>query len=561
VVKGGKVTDNQPKRANEPLQKGDWIGERYRILDLIGQGGMSYVYLAEDTRLSGKLWAIKASIRYSADPRGFAAEASMLAGLNHPFLPKIADFYPPDERGISFLVMDYVKGETLQHRYEQGRLTQRQLIGYALQLCDLFDYLHGLTPKPVIYRDLKPGNLMIDEQDNVRLIDFGIARKHSSGEGSDTVLLGTVGFAAPEQFGNGPSDARTDLYGLGAMMYYLLHEGTYYAGEAPSLTRCPQRLGQIITRLLQPDPDERYQSAKALKLELESFLTEALSAEAPSPRPMVHGLRNEPLALSKQLFVVGSLYPGAGSSFVSLALCQTLQAFDISHALVEFPGNAPELFHLLFGDKIAPANLLYLQDLLSDYPGSGKPWVSNGTEWVPLDPEREQPDWAGEHGLRLLQAIKRSVVIVDISSCWQHPGAVQLLEQADGILGVFGSHPGKLSGPGCLANAALLREWSHKGKTVYGIANGDCSFPGRREWLSYLSLDVAAIVPAIAAELVACSQWKGRPDLIDEDSKQNLQQALLPLITKLLPQARKKRTNRILSLWKSGRAEKDNPVL
>lgn len=522
---------------------------------------MSFVYLAEDTRLSGKLWAIKASIRYSADPRGFAAEAGMLAGLNHPFLPKIADFYPPDEQGVSFLVMDYVKGETLQRRYEQGRLTQRQLIGYALQLCDLFDYLHGLTPKPVIYRDLKPGNLMIDEQDNVRLIDFGIARKHEGGEESDTVLLGTVGFAAPEQFGNGPSDARTDLYGLGAMLYYLLHEGTYYAGEAPSLTQCPPRLGRIIAKLLQPDPADRYQSAKALKHELESFLAEAVSLEASSPHSLGYGTGTEALALGKQLIVIGSLYPGAGSSFVGLALCQTLQSLGIGHALIEFPGNAPELFHLLFGDKHAPANMLYLQDLLGDAPGNGKPWVSSGTQWVPLDPQREAPDWAGEHGLRLLQAIKRPVVIVDISSRWQHPGAVQLLEQADAILGVFGSHPGKLSGDGCQANAASLREWGRKGKNVYGIANGDSSFPGRREWLRYLALDVAAAVPAIAAERVACSQWKGRPDLIDEDSRRELQQALLPLATKLLPQVGKKRTNRIFSFWKSGRAEKDKPVL
>ncbi|MBC8079220.1 MAG: serine/threonine protein kinase [Gorillibacterium sp.] len=538
ALKGGAVTIIETKREIESLQMGDWVGERYRILSRIGRGGMSVVYLAEDTRLPGKQWAIKASERYSCDPRGFEEEARMLAGLDHPFLPKVADFYPPNQQGTSYLVMDFVKGETLQHKFEQDRLSMRQLLAYTLQLCDLFDYLHGIRPQPVIYRDLKPGNIMIDEQDNVRLIDFGIARKHTPEAAGDTVCFGTVGFAAPEQFGNGPSDSRTDLYTLGAMMFYLLYGGAYYTGGSlPEREDCPLQLSQIIERLLQADPDERYQSAKELKAELEKFLYRARVEFGSHPEQPDGGQVSHPLALSKQLIVIGSMYPGAGSTFTSLALCHALEAVGVKHALVEFSANEPELYNLLYGEKRAPQNTLFLQDLLADKVEDRKPWIHSYTEWVPLDPDRERLEWAGKHGLRLLQSLKRPIIIVDISHDWNHPGARELIGQADCVFGVFGPHPAKLSGTICRKNAELLLDWCNKGKAIWGLANADSPFSGRKEWLHSLPLEIAGVIPAIPADVMASAQWQGKPMITVAEQCAGLNLAMEPIIAKFLPTA------------------------
>ncbi|MCL6460135.1 MAG: serine/threonine protein kinase [Gorillibacterium sp.] len=564
-MKGGTVTIIESKRESEALQMGDWLGERYRILALIGRGGMSSVYLAEDSRLPGKQWAIKASARYSCDPRGFEEEARMLAGLDHPFLPKVADFYPPNQQGISYLVMDFVTGETLQHRFEQGLLSIRQLLAYALQLCDLFDYLHGMRPKPIIYRDLKPGNIMIDQQDNVRLIDFGIARRHNLDAAGDTVSLGTVGFAAPEQFGQGSSDARTDLYTLGAMMFYLLYDGTYFTGGSlPNKKGCPPQLCSIVERLLKTDPKERYQSAKELKAELEHFLYMiAVEESAKSEKVGGRQASSPTLTLSKQLIVVGSLYPGAGSTFVSLALCHALEAMDIKHAMVEFPANEPELFTLLYGEKRAPQEMIFLQDLLAGHDGDRKPWTTSCTEWVPLDPVRERPEWAGEHGLRLLQALKRPIVLVDISGYWNHPGALELIGQADCVFAVFGPHPAKLSGAICRKNAELLLEWKNKGRAVWGLANGDSDFKGRKEWLKFMPIDIAGIIPAIPLELMAAAQWQGKTLPDDLEQSALLLHALEPLVAKFIPTLfayrRKAGMLKFLTGWrKNSRLQKAN---
>lgn len=260
------------------LAQGDLLQERYVILSVLGKGGMGTVYLVQDTRLRGKLWAIKESI-HRVDYQQFIDEAQMLVTLNHPNLPQIVDYYPPNQDGYSYLVMDYVKGSTLLQVFEQAgkELEVDQVLNYMLQLCDVLHYLHRHQPTPIIYRDIKPANVMIDEQDQVKLIDFGIARNYTRGKGSDTVQMGTVGFAAPEQFENKQTDHRTDLFSLGAMMYYLLSCGKYFYTTQKPLDQVrqdlPAQLVQLSTKLLQMDPNLRYQSALELKKELEECRT------------------------------------------------------------------------------------------------------------------------------------------------------------------------------------------------------------------------------------------------------------------------------------------------
>jgi len=204
------------------------IGGRYEIVRKIGEGGMSHVYLAEDLKLPGKLWAVKESV---VDPKHYSSirdEAKLLISLSHVRLPRIVDFFPPDNDGYSYLVMDYIQGITLEKYFSgyRGKIPVDSILQLADQLLEVLGYLHTHDPV-IIFRDLKPSNIMLTEQLELRLIDFGIARNYKQEQSQDTVKLGTIGFAAPEQYGSGQSDARSDLYGLGALLLYLSTAGDY----------------------------------------------------------------------------------------------------------------------------------------------------------------------------------------------------------------------------------------------------------------------------------------------------------------------------------------------
>ncbi|MCD5324185.1 MULTISPECIES: protein kinase domain-containing protein [Pontibacillus] len=270
--------------------KGEILFDRYKILSILGKGGMGTVYLTEDQKLDGKQWAVKETLMRKEDYQEFVDEAKMLVDLEHANLPNIIDYYPPDQDGRTYLVMDYIKGETLGEKFEERfSLPYHQVIKYGIQICKLLDYLHSHKPTPIIYRDLKPSNVMIDENDNVQLIDFGIARKYKDGKQADTVQMGTYGFASPEQFENIQTDHRTDLYSLGAMIYYLLSGGKYmYSSQEPLhiLNKdVPEELSKIVQLLVKPDMRERYQHAKDVKDDLSKLRsTGELSAKKEAKR-------------------------------------------------------------------------------------------------------------------------------------------------------------------------------------------------------------------------------------------------------------------------------------
>jgi hypothetical protein len=211
------------------LNPGTVLQNRYRILRILGQGGMGAVYLAEDLRLNRWL-AVKEML---PDPQAtylerqqaqqqFQLEATMLAKLDHPNLPKVYDCL--EEGGSFFLAMDFVDGETLEHLLATtpGALPQERVLGWAAQLCDVLAYLHSQQP-PIIFRDLKPANIMLDRHGRIKLIDFGIARLFKPGKQTDTLRMGTLGYAPPEQYaGRGQTDKRSDIFSLGATLHHLL---------------------------------------------------------------------------------------------------------------------------------------------------------------------------------------------------------------------------------------------------------------------------------------------------------------------------------------------------
>ncbi|MGZ9584176.1 serine/threonine protein kinase [Paenibacillus marinisediminis] len=256
------------------LARGMLFQGRYRIARLIGSGGMSYVYAASDERLMGKQWAIKESIPLDYDRDHLFREAQWLTALRHANLPIIVDFFPPDASGHAYLVMELIEGETLAERVKSKQISLQEAVSIALQLCDALQYLHQQHP-PIIYRDLKPSNVMLTSEGTVKLIDFGIARQHDVRADSDTVKLGTIGFAAPEQYEGRQSDARTDLYAVGAILAYMLTGGKWcgtvrFRSEMVH-EAADEEFGNIIVKLLSPRPENRYGSASELMEEIRAY--------------------------------------------------------------------------------------------------------------------------------------------------------------------------------------------------------------------------------------------------------------------------------------------------
>ena len=262
------------------LEIGSLVDGKYKILNKVGQGGMSVVYLAMNEK-ANKQWAVKEvrkdGIRdFEVVKQGLVAETDILKKLNHPNLPSIIDVIDTDESFI--IIMDYIQGNSLNKALEEfGAQPQDNVIAWAKQLCDVLNYLHTRTPA-IIYRDMKPANVMLKPDGNVTLIDFGTAREYKEKNLADTTCLGTVGYAAPEQFGGmGQTDARTDIYCLGATLYHLVtgmnpceppYEIKPIREINPSLS---SGLERIILKCTQRDPNDRYQSAAELMFALEHY--------------------------------------------------------------------------------------------------------------------------------------------------------------------------------------------------------------------------------------------------------------------------------------------------
>ena len=264
------------------LEIGSLLDGKYKILNKIGQGGMSVVYLAMNEK-ANKQWAIKEMRKeknknYEIMKQSLITEKNLLKELKHPYLPSIADIIENDDTII--IVMDYVEGRPLSDILsEEGVIEEDKVADYAIQLCDVLDYLHSQNP-PIIYRDLKPANIMLRPDGKITLIDFGTARKYNYDSVSDTTCLGTIGYAAPEQFAGETlrqTDARTDIYNLGATMYHLL---TGVNPSEPPYELYPIRrwdeslsngLEKIILRATRKDPDKRFNDCKEMSYALQHF--------------------------------------------------------------------------------------------------------------------------------------------------------------------------------------------------------------------------------------------------------------------------------------------------
>lgn len=261
------------------LQIGSLVDGRYKILSEIGHGGMSVVYMAINEK-ANKTWAVKevrkdGTMDFNTVRAGLMAEIETLKKLNHPNLPSIVDIIEDEDSFI--IVMDYIEGRSLDIILEEtGAQSEANVVEWAMQLCDVFGYLHSRTP-PIIYRDMKPANVMLKPDGNIKVIDFGTAKTFDVATG-ETTGIGTRGYAAPEQYGGlGRTDARTDIYCLGLSMYHMLTNVnpcvTLVTDKSiravnPALSR---GLDAIILKCTQDNPDDRYQTCAELMYDLEHY--------------------------------------------------------------------------------------------------------------------------------------------------------------------------------------------------------------------------------------------------------------------------------------------------
>jgi outer membrane protein assembly factor BamB/tRNA A-37 threonylcarbamoyl transferase component Bud32 len=276
-----------PRKPSDQLQPGDVLLDRYSIQSVLGVGGMGAVYCARDLHFPNvvKRVAVKEMINIVRDPvlrdkilHNFEREANILATLNHPSIPRIYDYFSKDDR--CYLIIEFIEGKDLEAILQDTKdfLSEVQVVNWAIELCDVLSYLHNYKPEPIIFRDIKPSNIMIDMNSHALLVDFGIAKTFQTGQKG--TMIGTEGYSPPEQY-KGEASQRADIYSLGATLHHLLTkqdprlEPPFSFDERMIRSINPSITGEleaVIYTSLRYDPNERYSSVELMK---EALITSA----------------------------------------------------------------------------------------------------------------------------------------------------------------------------------------------------------------------------------------------------------------------------------------------
>ncbi len=321
---GATLTGSLVRQATGMLPANQLLQDRYLILKKLAQGGQSAVYLVADTLHQGAQYALKEMSESELSPAertqalaDFQREADMLRLLNHPALAKVYATFVED--GKHYMVMEYVAGSNLEAVLEESGkpLPERQVLPWSIALCELLAYLHRQTP-PIIYRDLKPSNVILQPDGTVKLIDFGIARFQQMGQSKDTVCLGTDGYAPIEQY-SGRTEPRSDLYALGATLYHLLTNKVPAAAPtrvASVDSFVPPRqivptisaaMEAVILRAMEIHPTQRYADAEEMLAALDRVARDEsaalLSGALPSGRSSTSSPHSAPAPSSRRLAI------------------------------------------------------------------------------------------------------------------------------------------------------------------------------------------------------------------------------------------------------------------
>jgi eukaryotic-like serine/threonine-protein kinase len=332
------------------LDCGILINQRYRVLDILGQGGMGSIYRAMDENLGVQV-ALKENLFTTEEfARQFRREAVILASLRHPNLPRVTDHFEIPGQG-QYLVMDFIEGEDLRERLDrQGTLSDSEAVVLGTSICDALSYLHTRQPQ-VVHRDIKPGNVKITPAGTIILVDFGLAKMI---EGSQATTTGaramTPGYSPPEQYGTARTDHRSDIYSLGATLYVALtgvmpEEALARAMNQSELTpvrkhnpRVARKLANVVEKAMELHPEDRYQTAEELKKALINtrLVTDKSNTQTLTPPPP-----DSHISQSLEAIAVGRGLPNSGAQGASPNQTPPFQAgiplADRSSALISKP--------------------------------------------------------------------------------------------------------------------------------------------------------------------------------------------------------------------------------
>jgi eukaryotic-like serine/threonine-protein kinase len=298
----GTTTPGGTRRAVAPtMQPGVILQGRYAIEGTLGVGGMSVVYRGRDLRFKDVVRPCAIKEMYQSAPdsqtrllnlKNFERESGLLATLQHPAIPKVYDFF--EENGRIYLILELIPGKDLETVLDEagGPLSEERVVRWATQICDVLTYLHNHKPDAIVFRDMKPSNIMVTQDDRIVLIDFGIARDLNRGDRKGT-MIGTEGYSPPEQY-RGLAEPRGDLYALGATIHHLLTasdprlETPFTFHERPLRQLNPEitpELDAVVAKAIEYDMAGRWNSAEEMKHALLQTPTSPISAPAPGVRP------------------------------------------------------------------------------------------------------------------------------------------------------------------------------------------------------------------------------------------------------------------------------------
>lgn len=320
-----------------PLTPGTVI-EGYEIIDTIGTGAMSTVYLGKKDGNNYALKELKSEFSSTDEEKilinAFHREADLLFTIEHPGIPR---FYKSFRHsGKSYIVMEYIKGTALEDiiKGSTSPFEEQKALHFTIQICEILCYLHNLSPEPVIYRDLKPSNIIITEGDTVRLIDFGVARRYDPSKDCDTVRLGTPGYAAPEQCRkNGQSIPQSDIYALGVVLHQLLtlYDPSITPFKLPAVrslnTAVSEQMEDMIKKAINLDSRDRYIDTGLFRDEMVEYYEEHFgSFTSPYKKNLPYVKEIKPL------------YSDISSQSISLFICMnvgvTIALFCIAVSII-----------------------------------------------------------------------------------------------------------------------------------------------------------------------------------------------------------------------------------
>lgn len=348
------------------LEQGDLLYNRYRILDILGRGGMGSVYHAVDESLGVEV-AVKENMFVTEEyEQQFRLEAVILASLRHPNLPRVTDHFTIEDQG-QYLVMDYIEGRDLRHMMDAGPLPEEEAIRIGVSVCEALAYLHSRRP-PILHRDIKPGNVRIAPDGQVYLVDFGLAKMVNEDENTLTGARAmTPGYSPPEQYGTSRTDTRTDIYSLGATLYaaltgYIPEDGLARVVDEVRLTpitkrnpKISKRLETVIEKAMEPQSARRYQSAEAFKralLDMEPEPSDLEPEVTPEDTPTI------PPVIPPPPENTARRRRGAGWYFIVIFLGALIAAgyFGLQW-LANHPASAPAPLHSLLALIVSPSPL------------------------------------------------------------------------------------------------------------------------------------------------------------------------------------------------------------